>query len=323
VTHHYVLNGDADGLCALQQLRLGGVREGVLVTGVKRDIALLARVRAARGDSCTVLDVSLEVNRAALLTLLGDGVAVAYFDHHHAGEVPVHPSFEPHLDLDAGVCTSLLVDRHLDGRHRAWAITGAFGDNLGREATALARAKGFGDAEIETLRELGVLLNYNAYGETVADLHVDPAELAGHMLPYGDPLEFARSSQTFHQLRAGYQADMDRARKLEPSRASPGALLYLMPDQPWARRAIGVLANELVERHVGSAVALLSPQTGGGFTVSLRIPRESAVGADIFCRGFPSGGGRRTAAGINHLPAAELERFVAEFEREYRTAGPA
>ena len=44
MTHSYVFNGDADGLCALQQLRLASPRGAggeTLVTGVKRDIALL------------------------------------------------------------------------------------------------------------------------------------------------------------------------------------------------------------------------------------------------------------------------------------------
>ena len=43
-----VFNGDADGLCALHQLRLAEPRESVLVTGVKRDIALVERGRARR-----------------------------------------------------------------------------------------------------------------------------------------------------------------------------------------------------------------------------------------------------------------------------------
>ena len=50
-----VFNGDADGLCALQQLRLAEPRAATLVTGVKRDIALLRRVPRVAGASVTVL----------------------------------------------------------------------------------------------------------------------------------------------------------------------------------------------------------------------------------------------------------------------------
>ena len=60
-TQFDVFNGDADGLCALQQLRLAEpADEAVLVTGVKRGIGLLARVDAVAGDRVTVLDVSAD-----------------------------------------------------------------------------------------------------------------------------------------------------------------------------------------------------------------------------------------------------------------------
>ncbi|MBL4759360.1 MAG: DegT/DnrJ/EryC1/StrS family aminotransferase, partial [Mariprofundaceae bacterium] len=45
-----VFNGDADGLCALHQLRLAKPAESELVTGVKRDISLLKRMNAKAGD---------------------------------------------------------------------------------------------------------------------------------------------------------------------------------------------------------------------------------------------------------------------------------
>ena len=49
-----VFNGDADGICALHQLRLAEPAETVLVTGPKRDIALVERVAAQPGDEVTV-----------------------------------------------------------------------------------------------------------------------------------------------------------------------------------------------------------------------------------------------------------------------------
>ena len=118
MTHYDVFNGDADGLCALHQLRLDEPRESVLVTGVKRDIALLARVDAKAGDAATVLDISLASNRPALETLLERGVAVQYFDHHFAGDVPRHPGLRATIDTSPGVCTEILVDRYLEGRQR-------------------------------------------------------------------------------------------------------------------------------------------------------------------------------------------------------------
>jgi hypothetical protein len=317
VTLFYAFNGDADGLCALQQLRLSDPRSAELVTGVKRDINLLERVPGKAGDECVVLDVSLDVNRAGLVRLLEAGVSVRYFDHHFAGELPQVGKLESFIDTAANVCTSFLVDRHLGGKHRAWAITGVFGDGLNDEGNALAAELGLSAEATRTLKELGVGINYNAYGETVADLHVPPLDLAAEMQKFADPLAFAASSDAYQRLSAGYRADMEQANRLAPTRRAPGALLYVMPDETWARRVIGTLANDLAKANAGSAVAILSPKTGG-YVVSLRVPRDSKVGADDFCRRFPTGGGRRTAAGVNHLPPGEVESFANAFETEFR-----
>lgn len=138
--------------------------------------------------------------------------------------------------------------------------------------------------------------------------------LAEAMRPYEDPRAFAADSAAFRQLREGYDGDMGLARALKPLRQRSGALALMLPDAAWARRAIGVLANELMHAHAGSAIAILSPRTSGGFTVSLRVPEAAAVGADEFCRRYPTGGGRRGAAGINDLPPAKIDHFLADFE---------
>ena len=50
----------------------------------------------------------------------------------------------------------------------------SFGDNLHSPAHGLADTLKPSHEEIEELRELGELINYNAYGETVEDLHYLP-----------------------------------------------------------------------------------------------------------------------------------------------------
>jgi hypothetical protein len=316
---YYAFNGDADGLCALQQLRLVDPRTAKLVTGVKRDIKLLRRVDAGAGDQVTVLDISLDQNRGDLLRLLEAGASVRYFDHHHAGELPRHPNFEVHIEEGADVCTSTLVDRYLGGRHRAWAIVAAFGDNLAGLGTTLAEAAGTDPVAIATMQRLGIRLNYNAYGNAISDLCFDPEHLAQEMLPFADPLDFVHHSPAYEKLGARYEEDMQKARALEPMRQVPGATLVVLPDAAWARRAIGVLANDLAQAQPDCAIAILSPDASGDFTVSVRVPAQCPVAADEFCRGFDTGGGRKLAAGINHLPAAEVGRFAASFEARFRT----
>ena len=118
------------------------------------------------------------------------------------------------------------------------------------------------------------------------------------MLPFADPLEFVGHSEVFSQLADGYHEDMSKARRLAPERQVPGATLMVLPDEPWARRAIGVLANELMHTRPDNAVAILSPKSVDGFAVSVRVPARSPVSADEFCRIFDTGGGRQRAGGI-------------------------
>jgi hypothetical protein len=315
MTRYDVFNGDADGLCALQQLHLSepDAEQAVLVTGTKRDIALLQRVSAIEGDRVTVLDVSLDKNRGHLLELLERGVSVRYLDHHYPGEIPSHPNLAAQIDTTPDRGTSLLVDDLLQGRHRAWAVVGTFGDNFDASARSAAQPLGLEPEALEQLRELGILLNYNGYGATVADLHFPPDDLFMRLRPYADPLEFVRVDEAFATLRAGYRDDMARARALRPEHESATHLLLVLPAASWARRVSGVYANALARQAPARAHALLTRLPSGGCLVSVRAPIKQPEGADALCRQFETGGGRKAAAGINLLPESDYQRFVEAF----------
>ncbi len=313
-----VFNGDADGICALHQLRLAEPADSELVTGVKRDIQLLKRVATAQGDQVTVLDVSLDSNRADLHRLLDAGACVRWFDHHFAGEIPKHAGLATHIDTASEVCSSLLVDRYLGERFRPWAIVAAFGDGLKAVGRQMANEAGFDEGDIATLVRLGECLNYNAYGETVSDLWFAPDTLYRQVHEYTDPLTFVRESTAFDRLDTGYREDMTQAQALRPHVETPSGAVLLLPDVAWARRAIGVFANQLAQAHPQRAHALLSPNSGGSYTVSVRAPLARPSGADSLCRRFATGGGRTAAAGINQLPETEVDRFIAEFEQAFK-----
>ena len=313
-----VFNGDADGLCALQQLRLHEPVDSTLVTGVKRDIKLLGRVAAKPADLVTVLDISIDPNRPALEELLQAGVRVRYFDHHFAARVPQHPLLKASIDTSPDVCTSLLVDRHLDGHFRNWAVVGAFGDNLNDSAERTARGLNLDRQELNVLRELGNCLNYNAYGASVHDLHFSPEEVFRRLHPYDDPLVFAREDDILTTLRDGYAEDLARAERLVPAYRSERTALFVLPAEPWARRVSGVFANRLVQQKPRRAHALLTHLETGGYLVSVRAPLANKVNADTLCRSFPTGGGRPAAAGINQLPDGRLDEFLEAFISIYR-----
>lgn len=317
MTHYDAFNGDADGLCALHQLRLAQPLASVLVTGVKRDIALLKRIDARAGDAVTALDIAVEKNAGPLAELLVRGVKVRWFDHHNPGEMPVHPNFHATIDTAAEVCTSLLVDRELGGQYRPWAVAAAFGDNLHEAARKAAEPMGYGAEQLDALRELGECLNYNGYGDSLEDLHFHPADLYRGLHAYVDPFTFIRESSEFPTLREGYAADMAQARAVTPAEVRPSGAIVILPDAPWARRASGVYANELAITHPGRAHALLTRSPKGHYVVSVRAPFRNRTGADDLCKRFETGGGRKAAAGINILPEARIADFIAAFFETY------
>ncbi len=316
MTAYDVFNGDADGLCALQQWRLADPSPSTLVTGVKRDIQLLRRVFPQPGDAVTVMDVSLDVNREDLVRILDSGAKVTYFDHHFSGSVPSHEGFRPHLSESRDVCTSLLVDGFLQGQYRLWAVVGAFGDNLDAVAERLA-APLLDPARIEALRELGRLLNYNGYGRTVEDLHFPPDQLHDRLRPYGNPFDFLAGGEVLRRLREGYASDMALAADLTPKVDGDRLRIYVLPDEAWSRRVSGTMGNELVRQRPDLAHAVLVPNTADCYLVTVRAPANRPQRADEFCRKFVTGGGRAAAAGINHLPRVRLDDFVRLFQESF------
>ncbi len=318
MSHFDAFNGDADGICSLLQLRLDSPRESTLVTGAKRDIALLQRIPATRGDTVTALDISADTNRAALLSLLDRGVAVDYYDHHYAGELPSDPNAVFHIDTSPGVCTGVIVDRVLAGRQRIWAVVAAFGDDLPEMARTLAATLALDAAEVAKLQELGECVAYNAYGDSEADLLVHPAALYQALLEAADPFRFVAAEPLFGEIRTMRSSDLDNARRLQPEPSSGGAPVYVLPDAPWSRRVRGAFGNELAAASPDRAHAILTPNARGGYTVSVRAPRTTQVGADKFCREFASGGGRARAAGINNLPADQVGDFTRRFGQAFR-----
>ena len=313
-----VFNGDADGICALTQFRNAHPGESRLVTGVKRDIALVAKAGIEAGDEVTVLDISLDKNRDALVAALDRGAEVLYVDHHFAGEIPDHPGLNALIDPAPDVCTSILMNAHLEGRFVEWAIVGAFGDNLKASAQSLAKPLTLSGNEIEVMENLGVYINYNGYGAALGDLHFRPADLFGLVSAYANPLDFVRDgAEHFEELETGYREDMARASQTEAVRQSASSAVFMFPDESWARRVSGVYSNDLANGSPARAHAVVTERADGTYLVSVRAPLDNKVGAADLCRRFPTGGGREAAAGINNLPADQLDDFMSQFSEFY------
>ena len=318
MTNYDIFNGDADGICALLQLRLAEPREAQLVTGVKRDINLLKRVDAVAGDRLTVLDISMDKNRDDLHRVLEAGAEVFYVDHHFAGEVPASAALRSMINEAPDVCTSLLINHYLRGAYLSWGIVGTFGDNLKKSAQGMAKQADLSAEQLQLLENLGIYINYNGYGSDLADLHFDPADLYQLASAYADPLDFiADGAEHYQRLETGYQQDLSAAEAIQPLTADSAVAVFELPDAPWARRVSGVYSNNLTNQHPDRAHGVLTAKANGNYLVSVRAPLNNKQGASALCRQFPTGGGREAAAGINDLPAAMLGQFIDALRQAY------
>jgi hypothetical protein len=312
--HYDIFNGDADGIFALQQYRLANpLPDNKLITGVKRDIRLLSLVKDLKNCSLTVFDISLDSNRTWLSQLLNDQNKVVYFDHHFAGTIPQSELLQTYIDPSPDTCTSLLVNTALMGEHVLWAICGAFGDNLHQIAKRQAKDLGLSEPQTAQLQELGELFNYNGYGAVIEDLHYHPGDLYKAVKPYKDPFAFIENSKELAALRKGYQEDIDSVMQVTQLKIPGKNRVYILPDAPWARRVSGVFSNLRAREEPDAAHAVITEDSNNTFRISVRAPLNDRRDADTLCKLFPTGGGRKAAAGINSLPADQLEKFLEKF----------
>lgn len=314
--HYDVFSGGADGLCSLQQLRLFQPLPGLLLTGPKDDVELLRKVPLARGDSVTVLGIPAAPNRADLDLLLEAGVQVDWFDHHAWNALPRHPLLHPWMDATPGTCTSVIVDRRIGGRHRPWAVVGAFGEQLDVLARTLAAAAGRTDAaELQKLRAFGEALEYNArWALSDADLLVAPGTVYQAMRRYRDPLRFVDEQPLPRVLLEHRASDLRLARSLARVEARPGAAVHRLPDHGWARRAHESYARELGVQAPLLAHAVLAP-ANHAWLVATAAPAQRRAAVRELLRRFTGSDGR--------LDGAQLQAFVDAFLQAFGAQGAA
>ncbi|TKB45180.1 DHHA1 domain-containing protein [Thalassotalea mangrovi] len=317
--HYDVFNGDADGILALLQLRLADPKDSTLITGVKRDISLLKQVDTQQASSVTVLDVSMEKNIDALEKLLERQIPVFYADHHRAPAIPQSSYLHAMINTSPDVCTGLLVNDHLKGKYYLWAIAAAFGDNLKASALRQAKLRGVSESLAANLEQLGIYINYNGYGRSIEDLHFHPAQLYKMLLNFENPEPlFTDKESIFYQLQQAYHQDMGRAESAQVLFNNDHCKVVCLEDAAWSRRVSGVFGNDLANQSPDKAHAVFTKNIDDSFTISVRAPLNNKQGADEICVQFPTGGGRAGAAGVNALPAAQLEEFIQVFSDYYK-----
>ncbi len=313
-----VFNGDTDGIFAWHQLRLSHPREAVLVTGVKRDVGLVSRVDAGEGDLVTIMDVSHAKNRKDVRRLLDSGAIVEYFDHHNAGEMIDHPNMTYHINTEPNVSTGLIVNSYVGGENRLWSIATAFGDNHMDLAMNMAKSENLSDDQITVLKQIGLVVNYNSYGQTVEDLFYSPEEIAEAVKACGsDIFRFTEQSDIFSTLLENFSADMSSAVCQEPYSIGENTVIYTLPNEPWTHRIMGSFSNHLVSTNKDLACAIAVLNSDGTYRISVRSSINNPHGAGDLCKKF-GGGGREKAGGVNNLDESELDNFKKEFDRTFQ-----
>lgn len=280
----YAYNGDADGICSMVQWGLVYGIEGKRITGVKRDIELLERVSPNPDDEIIVMDISLARNHARAVELSSQGFDITWFDHHLAGD-PID-AIATHIDTSSDVCTARIVEKFL-GVDSDWAQVALHGDGLSVHSSK------------PEFKELGELLNYNGYGADLSDLHFHPDELLLLCLQAKTPPNFI-DTQAFMTLKNGFESDLSNAKNIEPSNG-----YYLLPNEAWARRVVGVMAHRINESGDGPHVIAIDK----GETLQVSIRGSEGIGE--LCKMF-GGGGRATAGGIDALPKSEIAALMKE-----------
>ncbi len=313
-----IFNGDADGICALVQLRQFDPRSARLITGMKRDIALVNRANVRRGDRITILDVSFDRNRDGVLEAIESGASIFYCDHHFSGDLPSHPALQTLINTSSGVCTSVLINGYLKSRYSAWAAVGAFGDNLSDTACEILKSLSYKKSQLDLLKKLGIYMNYNSYGMDISDLNLHPADLYRALASFESPLDFvSESPEYFQKLETSYHSDFEKVLSIVPQYTDSKVAVYFLPNKSWSRRISGMFSNQLANEAPSRAHAVLTERNEGDFLVSVRAPINNRKGADILCRQFLTGGGRSAAAGIDHLPAEDVDKFIQKFSLAY------
>jgi len=317
MTNYDVFNGDTDGIFAWHQLRLAHPSDATLVTGVKRDVGLVGRVEAGEGDLVTVMDVSHAKNRKDVQRLLDSGATVEYFDHHDPGELIEHPNITYHINTEPNVSTGLIVNSHVNGKNRLWSVATAFGDNHMDLAMNMAKSENLNEDQIILLKQIGLVVNYNSYGQTVEDLFFSPEEIAKAVKACGsDIFRFTEQSNIFPTLLENFSADMSSAVCQEPYSISDNAVIYTLPNEAWTHRVMGSFSNHLVSTNKDLACAIAVLNSDGTYRISVRSSINNPYGAGNLCKNF-GGGGREKAGGINNLSASDMNTFKEEFEKVF------
>jgi hypothetical protein len=168
------------------------------------------------------------------------------------------------------------------------------------------------DHQAGQLCELGKLLSYNAYGESLADLHFHPALLYAEVSQFKDPFELIAEASAFRTLQRGYHSDRLYLNSLTPAESGKDAILYVLPDQSWARRISGSLQISLPLITI-QIMCSYRAKSQRSFRCQHPVGKAGTVPASTFCERFPTGEAGVELAGSTYCQHLSWIIFVRLF----------
>lgn len=315
--YYDLFNGDADGIVSLHQYRMHFPQHSHLITGVKRDVELLRHVTTVTNSCVTVFDVSHKTNKEHARQVLANNNRLVWFDHHQAGMYIPDDNMSMNIDSSPSCCTSMLVDTHVDGLYRPWAIVGAYGDNLHDVVKEMCPLAYLDAHKLSMLQEIGETLNYNGYGNVESDLTVHPKDVYIDLSKYESPFDYRNQSLVYDKIF--HQKCMD-SRELETSdvlHQCDAGKIILLPDSKASVRFSGIYSNRLSLNNPDQAFVILTSVDADTYRVSIRAPYNRPYGACSLAENFTTGGGREKAAGVNTLPKNKLKLLISLFEQQF------
>ena len=136
------------------------------------------------------------------------------------------------------------------------------------------------------------------------------------MQEFDEPMNLVADTDILPTLKEHYEADLTSARNVPVKAINDYVAIAILPNTKWARRINGLYANTLSNYFPDRAHAILIEKSYG-YTASIRAPQNNPLNAHQVALKFETGGGRHTAAGIQHLPADQISYLERELTRQY------
>ena len=313
-----VFNGDSDGIISLLQLEFVDPKNATLLTGTKRQRNLLKNISPSQAN-LRILDLCLDDNYLKIKEFLSLSSNVFFVDHHKAKNQVKAKNFISHIDISSQTCTALIINKMLKNKYLTWAIAAAFGDNITKTAAQLAKVLDLNQKQIDFLKTLGTIINYNSYGIDKSDLHFYPENLYKKLLEYKDPFELLKQKNSIYfELLELYNLDKKALNSVKPHTKNEILNTFILEKSAKSNRISGIFSNLISNQEPKKANLIITFNKDDSYRVSIRAPKDYQLGADLIAKEF-KGGGRNAAAGIDFLDKnqlAELIKFSTDFYKK-------